>query len=136
MSSLSQSVRLAWAMALGFFALILAVSSIPAESMPKSPELWRWDKLIHALEYAVAAVLLFRAMQMGPRSIARMSTLWRFLICLLFCSAFGVLDELYQGTVAGRNSSPYDMLADITGAGFASLGSAVFYSRLVTAVKA
>ena len=133
MRALPQTAAAAWGMSVGFFALILAVSSIPAQSMPKAPELWRWDKLIHGLEYAVAATLLFRAMQRGPNRLARMPTLFRFLICLIFCSSFGVFDELYQGTVAGRSSSPYDMLADIAGATFASLGSAVFYSRAETA---
>jgi VanZ family protein len=120
-------------MALAFFALILGVSSIPATSMPQAPTLWRWDKLIHAAEYAVAATLLYRAMTLGPTIQRRISPAFRFLICLLFCSIFGVLDELYQGTVSGRNSSPYDMLADIAGASFACVANAVFYSRVLTA---
>ena len=130
MRALPQTAGVAWGMSLGFFALILAVSSIPAQSMPEAPELWRWDKLFHALEYAVAATLLFRAIQLGPHRLMRMPTLFRFLICLFSCSGFAVFDEFYQGTVAGRNSSLDDLLADIAGAAFASLGCAVFYSRL------
>ncbi len=125
-----RNAKLAWPMALGFFALILAVSSIPAESMPHAPTLWRWDKLIHAAEYGVAATLLYRAMSL---SLPRLSPTMRFLFCLVFCSSFGVLDELYQGTVPGRHSSPYDMLADIAGASFACVASAVFYSRQLIA---
>lgn len=131
-----QNPRLVWGMAIGFFGLILAVSSIPAEAMPQSPDLWRWDKLIHACEYAVAATILFRAMTLGPAPIRGLSLSFRFLICALFCAGFGVMDELYQGTVPGRNSSPYDMLADIAGATFASAANAVFYSRRPTVERA
>jgi VanZ family protein len=131
--ALWRSSRAAWAMAFGFFLLILAVSSIPAEAMPNSPTLWRWDKLIHAAEYAVAATLLYRAMSLAPPALRRLAPAFRFLICLLFCASFGVFDELYQGTVSGRHSSPYDMLADMAGASFACVANAVFYSRQLTA---
>ncbi len=124
----------AWAAALGFFMLILAVSSIPAESMPAAPALWRWDKLAHTAEYALAATLLYRAMETGPPGLRSLPPSFRFVACWLFCVAFGIMDELYQGTVAGRSSSPYDMLADITGASFACVANAVFYSRRETLV--
>ncbi len=122
----------AWAVAGAFFLLILAVSSIPAESMPSAPEIWRWDKLIHAMEYALAASLLYRAMLQGPGALRSLSPLLRGLACVVFCAAFAVMDELYQGTVAGRHSSPYDMLADFVGASFACIANAVFYSRQKT----
>jgi VanZ family protein len=118
-------------MAVGFALLILAVSSIPAHSMPRAPELWRWDKLIHSAEYAIATTLLYRALTLSnPRRDPGRLAL-RAAFCLLFYSGFAACDELYQSTVPGRDSSVYDVLADILGACFASIGSAVFYSRRV-----
>lgn len=112
-------------MALGFAAVILAVSSIPAQSMPKSQGLWRLDKLIHGTEYALFAALLHRAL-----CLSRASNLFVLaIVSALACGAFGILDELYQSTVPGRDSSIFDALADLIGASFASLASAVFYSR-------
>ncbi len=115
----------AWWPVLGFALLILAVSSIPAHSMPSSESLWRFDKLIHATEYGILSALLHRAM--------RVSFTWNIVLlsvlCALACAAFGGLDELYQSTTPGRDSSVFDALADLTGAGFASILSAVLYSR-------
>jgi VanZ family protein len=126
-----QKTQKAWLMAAGFAGAILAVSSIPAHSMPRAPELWRWDKLIHALEYALATTLFYRALELSRPARDRRSLIFRVLLCVLLYSGFGVLDELYQSTVPGRDSSVYDVMADILGACFASIGSAVFYSRRV-----
>jgi len=116
-------------MVLGFAALIVALSSIPAHSMPKAAVIWRWDKLIHACEYGVAATLVFRALWYLSRiELADRSLLWTAIVALVICSFFGISDELYQGTVVGRDSSGFDVLADIVGAGFATLANALYYS--------
>lgn len=118
------SKRLAWLMTLGYGLTILAVSSIPARVMPAG-EIWRWDKVIHAFEYGLGAAILFFALRLGQnRSLLRSA-----LLTLVVCSLFGVIDELYQSTVPGRDSSPFDMLADFVGASFGSAASLVFYSR-------
>jgi VanZ family protein len=109
---------------LAYAALILGLSSIPARSMPESPGLWRWDKLIHACEYAGFAFLLRRAA--GGGSARR----WQLAVLVVVAAAcFGVLDELYQSTTAGRDSSGYDALADFLGACFGSAAWTVFYYR-------
>ncbi len=109
----------------GYALLIIGVSSIPSHSMPVAPELWRWDKLIHSIEYGVAATLLYWVLYLWKPHAPKV----RFFLCLLAVSAFGVVDELYQSTVPGRHSSIYDVLADWVGASFATIACAVFYSR-------
>lgn len=121
----STSARRAWLPALAFAALILGVSSIPARSMPEAQSLWRLDKLVHALEYAVLATLVHRALRMSRAG----NLFFLALVSAVGCALFGGLDELYQSTVPGRDSSPLDALADLVGASFASIMSAVFYSR-------
>ena len=117
--------RIALLLAVGFAVMILAVSSIPATRMPKSPALWRWDKLVHAIEYAILATLVFRAFATRGISIAK-----TLAATALLCSLFGMLDETYQSTVPGRDSSHFDMLADSVGACFACIANAVVYSRI------
>tara|TARA_R110002073_G_scaffold218689_1_gene378964 strand:+ start:122566 stop:122985 length:420 start_codon:yes stop_codon:yes gene_type:complete len=119
-----RSPRAALFLALGFALMILAVSSIPATRMPKSPSLWRWDKVVHATEYAILGTLVFRAF--ATRGISLVTT---FFAAAVLCCLFGVLDETYQSTVPGRDSSHFDMLADCTGAIFACVASVVLYSR-------
>lgn len=118
-----RSPRIALLMALGFALLILAVSSIPASHMPKSASLWRWDKAVHAAEYAVLATLVFRALTTRGWALAT-----AFFTTVLLCSLFGILDETYQSTVPGRDSSHFDMMADSVGACFACIVNGVFYS--------
>lgn len=120
-----RSARGAWLMVAAYALLILGVSSIPADSMPRSSTLWRWDKAVHAIEYAIAAVLLFRALRLS--GMVRLVV--GALVCGLVWSTFGILDELYQSTVPGRDSSAFDVIADTVGASFASIASAVFYFR-------
>ena len=120
-----RSSRTALLMAVAFAVMILAVSSIPATRMPKSPTLWRWDKVVHATEYALLATLVFRAFATRGISIAK-----TLIATALLCSLFGMLDETYQSTVPGRDSSHFDMLADSLGACFACIANAVVYSRI------
>ncbi len=114
-------------LALGFALLILMVSSIPATQMPKAPGLWRWDKLIHGTEYFLFGLLLFRALQY--RSGIALSLFTIAGLTIVMGTSFGGMDELYQSTVPGRDSSIFDVLADMLGASFASIGSLVFNSR-------
>lgn len=121
------SARVVTGVAVGFVLVILAFSSIPATTMPKSPSLWRWDKVIHATEYALLGTLLFRVLLL--RGLGLKTTL---VLAACVASLFGVLDETYQSTTPGRDSSGFDMLADAAGACFACIASAVVYFRART----
>jgi len=82
--------------------VIFALSSIPS----LGTDLGVWDtvlrKLAHASEYAVLALLLFRAI--GQEVPA-------FLIGL----AYAATDELHQALVRGRHASPFDVSMDAAG---------------------
>jgi len=106
-----RSARWPWALVLGYAALVFAVSSIPARAMPGG-RLWDFDKVIHAGEYGLFAVLLWTAL---GRSVAwRGST--RALAVVVLATLYGVSDELHQALVPGRSSSGYDVIADGVGA--------------------
>jgi VanZ family protein len=116
-----QDSRRRWLWPIAYALLILAVSSIPARRMPDAEAIWRMDKLIHATEYMIFAVLVARAH--GRRSALAL------MLTALACAAFGALDESYQSTVPGRDSSALDLLADFVGASFGSALWGVVYSR-------
>ncbi len=118
------SARGAAILTVGFAVGILLFSSIPAKSMPAPKSLWRWDKLIHAVEYAMLASLSMRVVFLRTRAAWSSA-----LLAAVFACGFGVCDELYQSTTPGRDSSPFDMLADAAGACFACFVWAVVYSR-------
>jgi len=75
-------------------------------------------KSAHFTEYAILSALWFRALRVG------LPTLWQIrwaLIGLIVSLSVAILDELHQGLVPSRTSSPRDVLLDFCGALFAQL---------------
>jgi VanZ family protein len=71
-------------------------------------------KLGHLTEYAILAMLLWRALRSGTGWQMKMSIL--FLIAALACAIFAASDEFHQSFVPSRTSSPVDVMIDICGA--------------------
>jgi VanZ family protein len=97
--------RWRWGLVLAWALVALALSSIPevGDRMPETLRFPGSDLLAHVFVYGVLGALLANA-------TGRWST------AVLLASAFGALDELYQGTVPGRTPSVFDWLADTAGA--------------------
>lgn len=101
----------AWSLVVAWGLVILGLSSIPAVG-DRLPEVLRFpgsDLVAHAFVYGVLGGTLAHATG-------------RWLPAVLIASAFGALDELYQGTVPGRTPSALDWLVDTVGA---AVGAAV-----------
>lgn len=70
------------------------------------------DKVIHFLEYAIFAVLVFRSFSHISERLSDRSV---FLLSLLFLSLFAALDETYQKFIPGRQPDLTDAISDISG---------------------
>ena len=94
---------LVWLPVLLWAAVIFAVSSIPS----LNSGLGTWDyvlrKCAHMTEYAILAILSWRAVG-------------RELPALAIASGYAVTDEFHQTFVAGRHGSPIDWAIDTIGA--------------------
>ncbi len=71
-------------------------------------------KLGHLSEYAILAMLLWRALRGGTRGQMKVSIL--FLLAAVACAIFAASDEFHQSFVPSRTSSPHDVMIDICGA--------------------
>ena len=71
-------------------------------------------KLAHLTEYAILAVLLWRALRGGTAWTMKMSIL--FVAILLGCAIFAATDEFHQSFIPTRTASPVDAMIDICGA--------------------
>ena len=100
-----------WALAIGYALLILTVSSIPSREFPVGTPL-HLDKIAHAVEYGILAILVCRA--------ARTPTSRDLVLIALFCTIYGVLDELHQHLIPGRFPSIWDAVADAVGCALAA----------------
>ena len=81
-------------------------SSFEGNSIPKS-YIFTLDKLLHIIEYFILGTLLFSVFFFASKRPEVIS----FILGLLY----SFIDELYQSTVIGRDSSALDVLADIIG---------------------
>ena len=72
-----------------------------------------YDKVIHAIEYAIFAILLYRALHTSLQTpFVRLTGV----LVVLFCILYGMVDEYHQSFVPTRISDLYDLMADTTGA--------------------
>jgi VanZ family protein len=99
--ALSRRVSL-WGPVVLWAAVIFALSSLPN----LGTDLGVWDTILrkcaHASEYAILAVLLYRA-------------IGRELPAFMIGLAYAVTDELHQAFVRGRHASPFDVSMDAAG---------------------
>jgi len=84
-------------------------------------------KCAHVSEYAILALLLWRALRSGPTLRTKLATL--FSAVLLACAVFAASDEFHQSFVKSRNPSVGDVLLDVVGALFGLLICASFARR-------
>ncbi|MCI2431082.1 VanZ family protein [Candidatus Acetothermia bacterium] len=104
-----------WTLFLGYALLIFWLSHGPIpEGVPFIREIPGFDKLYHALQYALLGFLGLQAFM--PRTRAQ------FLRVLLLCWFYGLTDELHQAFVPGRGADLIDWLADGLGVGLAGWG--------------
>src|SRR5438270_9832737 len=71
-------------------------------------------KLGHLTEYAILAMLFWRALRGSTRWHTKMSIL--LLIAGVGCALFAATDEFHQSFVPSRTASPVDVMIDICGA--------------------
>ena len=89
-----------------FIFLMIIGSSFEGNSIPKS-YIFTLDKLLHIIEYFIFGILLFFVFFFTSNKPDVIS----FILGIFY----SLIDELYQSTVIGRDSSALDVIADIIG---------------------
>lgn len=99
-----------WLPVLAYVILIFSLSSIPNLAPPF--HFRNSDKMVHVMEYSILGFLLTRALRTIP---AWQGAAAGAGLALLIGSAVGALDEIFQKGTPGRESSPFDWIADTLG---------------------
>jgi len=111
------SPRLAWALALGWMALIAVVSHQSAWQGPATASgLPLADKLYHLTEFTVLGTLLWNAVSRHHP----LPSVTPAMFVLAIGAGYGALDELHQSLVPGRSMELGDWLADAVGVALGS----------------
>lgn len=95
-----------------FAILIISVSSIPNLSVRKLRFL-AFDKVVHFLEYAFFALLVFRSISNISPKVSLNQAVTFSAVGVIF---FSLADEFYQRYIPGRHFDYYDILTDVLGA--------------------
>ncbi len=93
----------------------LSSQSYPAQQLPSFIFSVN-DKFLHACEYGVLGILLYRAFKYTTPTNGNMGLA---IICVI---AFGISDEFHQWFVPQRQADIWDLVADTFGAAFLILG--------------
>lgn len=92
--------------------VVFLLSSVPGMNMPEYGFLLA-DKLLHFLEYALFAILIFRSFS----QLFRKQKLHYVIVASsFFLILFSLLDEYYQKYIPGRESDVADVILDVLGA--------------------
>ncbi|HZH49697.1 MAG TPA: VanZ family protein [Nitrospira sp.] len=117
-----------WLPVIAYASLIFYLSSLPhpEEELPKFLFDKLGDKLLHVIEYAVLALLCYRAFRWAaaPR-VAQQAVL----LAIVTASFYGMTDEVHQAFVPFRESSWLDWVADTAGAVIGAVGSGRMMQR-------
>jgi hypothetical protein len=103
-----------WCLLVDYAACIFALSAIPGQALPRVRVN---DKLVHALEFGMLAVLTCRALRIQAPS-------WPLplvaSISILVAICYGAVDEAHQLFVSQRTAELADVAADSLGATLAA----------------
>jgi len=96
----------------------LSAQSNPEDQLPSFLLKEVSDKVLHAVEYGILAVLCYRAFRWaaGP-AVAQQAVV----LAIVTASVYGVTDEVHQAFVPLRESSWLDWLADTIGAAIGTM---------------
>ena len=120
----------AWLPVAAYMALIFYLSSLPHpdEELPKFLFETLGDKFLHVVEYAVLAVLCYRAFR---RAAGPSAGQYALALTIVAASLYGATDEVHQAFVPFRTAAWSDWVADTAGAAIGAVIAARFMEGAV-----
>ena len=118
----------AWLPVVLYMGLIFYFSSLPHpdERLPKFLFETLGDKVLHAIEYSVLALLCYRAFR---RAAGPYAANFAVVLAITVASLYGATDEVHQAFVPYRTSTWSDWVADTAGAVIGAIGARRFMER-------
>ena len=99
--------------AIAYGILIFFLSSRPGDELPTTPTVgFPVDKIVHTLEYALLALLIYAGVRWSRRPFSNQT----FALSLTICIVYAATDEIHQMFVPGRDGNMGDLVADAIGA--------------------
>ncbi|MCG8431416.1 MAG: VanZ family protein [Candidatus Omnitrophica bacterium] len=110
LSFVKRAARRGWTLTLLWMGVIFISSSLPGERV--TPFFPHADKAAHFVIYGILGMLFSRSLHLQIDGLSR-GRIW--VITVLFCLLYGILDEWHQSFVPGRDVCALDVLFDALG---------------------
>jgi glycopeptide antibiotics resistance protein len=94
---------------LGYISLIIYFSLIPGNELGWFSKLWKYDKVVHFIEYLGVGFLMINMLMIRPLKKTH------FQFTIIFLLLFPLFDELLQHYTPRRIPDIYDGIADVCG---------------------
>ena len=94
---------------LSYIFIVLYLSAKPGDELGWFSQLWKYDKVVHFIEYMGVGFLLINAMKIQPLR----QTHWKYAVCFLLI--FPMFDEVLQYFTPTRIPDIFDVIVDIFG---------------------
>ena len=94
---------------ISYLSIVIYLSAQPNNELSWFSQLWKFDKVVHFIEYFGVGFLLINALKIKPLS----KTHWEYAFCFLFL--FPVFDEMLQYYSPNRIPDIYDAIVDVLG---------------------
>ena len=94
---------------IGYISLVMYLSLTPGDELGWFSQLWKYDKIVHFIEYLGVGFLMINMLLIQPMKKSH----WKF--ALMFLLLFPVLDEMLQYYTPSRIPDIYDGIVDICG---------------------
>lgn len=100
-----------WVPVLFWMLLIITVSSLPGEYIPKV-HIIEVDKIVHFFEFFILGILLLRALLNSNLNINLVRIV---ILSIVIASGYAAIDEWHQQFIPNRMPDFFDFLADFIG---------------------
>ena len=92
-----------------YIFIVLYLSAKPGDELSWFSQLWKYDKVVHFIEYFGVGFLLINAIKIKPLR----QTHWKYAVCFLLI--FPMFDEVLQYFTPTRIPDIFDVIVDIFG---------------------
>ena len=92
-----------------YIFIVLYLSAKPGDELSWFSQLWKYDKVVHFIEYFGVGFLMINMLMIQPLKRAH----WKY--ALIFLLLFPMFDELLQYYTPKRIPDIYDAIVDICG---------------------
>jgi len=94
---------------ISYLSLVIYFSLQSGDELSWFFQLWKYDKVVHLIEYFGVGFLLINALKIKPITKVQ----WNYALCFLVI--FPIFDEILQHFIPRRIPDVYDGLSDIIG---------------------